>query len=234
MTTPCKVSISALVVVGVKEILNSGRMYDDSVDVKAIITMAMDKAAAQAERSMCFVKAEAYASAEAMDRRGTLLDNDDLPAMTAKDLRDHFGRFLKVHAVYAENEAGSTSLPSGMERLMQTQRQQSRALPTPPPGGRFDFRLFRALLVNIEEERLSFPLLDAEHSGRSMLNALALALQYLLPFDDAVSSPLRAAGRVHLVVPERFKTKSLNKEKLSAEHHGKKKTEVRRGPPHTA
>ena len=65
MTTPCKVSISALVVVGVKEILNSGRMYDDSVDVKAIITMAMDKAAAQAERSMCFVKAEAYASAAA-------------------------------------------------------------------------------------------------------------------------------------------------------------------------
>ena len=65
MTTPCKVSISALVVVGVKEILNSGRMYDDSVDVKAIIKMAMDKAAAQAERSMCFVKAEAYASAAA-------------------------------------------------------------------------------------------------------------------------------------------------------------------------
>ena len=60
MAMPCKVSISALVVVGAKEILNSGRMYDESVDVKAIITMAMDKAAAQRERSMCFVKAEPY------------------------------------------------------------------------------------------------------------------------------------------------------------------------------
>ena len=60
MAMPCKVSISALVVVGAKEILNSGRMYDESVDVKAIISMAMDKAAAQRERSMCFVKAEAY------------------------------------------------------------------------------------------------------------------------------------------------------------------------------
>jgi len=39
-----------------------------------------------------------------------------------------------------------------------------------------------------------------------MLTALLLALQYLLPFNDAEPSPLRAAGRIHLVVPNRFRT----------------------------
>jgi hypothetical protein len=87
-------------------------------DVNAVIKFAMDKAAEQAERSLCFVKAEACASADAMDRRGWLLDNDDLPKMTAKDLRDHFGTFLKVHAVYAENEAGATSMPSVTETVV--------------------------------------------------------------------------------------------------------------------
>ena len=57
-----KVSISSLVVVGVKEILKSGKLYDESVDMQVVIKSAMDKAAAQAERSLCFVKAEAFAS----------------------------------------------------------------------------------------------------------------------------------------------------------------------------
>ena len=43
-------------------------------------------------------------------------------------------------------------------------------------------------------------------SGKRFVTTLSLALQYLLPFDDAESSPLRAAGRVHLVVPTRFTT----------------------------
>ena len=220
-------SISALVVVGVKEIITTGKMHDEMVSVQAVIKYAMDKAAEQGERSLCFVKAESYASADAMGRRGTVLDNDDLPDMTVKDLRDHFGRVLKVHAMYAEGEAGATSLPSVTEKLMQTQQQRSRALPTPPSGSRYDFRLFRALLINLEAEQLTFPLLDAEQSGKSMLVALSHALQYVLPFNDAEPSPLRAAGRVHLAVPARFKRRSLNDETLSAEHHGEKKTEAR-------
>mmetsp|Transcript_26045 Transcript_26045/g.76158 ORF Transcript_26045/g.76158 Transcript_26045/m.76158 type:complete len:137 (+) Transcript_26045:118-528(+) len=86
-----KVSISSLVVVGKKEILKSGKLYDESVDVQVVIKSAMDKAAAQAERSLCFVKAEAFASDFAMERRGTELDTDDLPDVTVKHLRDHFG-----------------------------------------------------------------------------------------------------------------------------------------------
>ena len=31
MTTPCKVNISALVVVGIKEILTTGKMHDETV-----------------------------------------------------------------------------------------------------------------------------------------------------------------------------------------------------------
>lgn len=234
MTTPCKISVTALVVVGAKEIISTGKMHDETTDVKSVINPAMDKAAAEAERNLCFVKAEVYASAEAMDRRGTVLENADLADMTVKDLRDHFGRFIKVHAEYAEVESGAaTSLPSGLETLMRTQQQRSRALPTPPSGGRYEFRLFRALLVKLEDTQLSFPLLDADQSGKSMLTALSHVLQYVLPFDDAEPSPLRAAGRVHLKVPARFKTRSLDNETLSAEHHGEKKTEAHapRRPP---
>ena len=76
-----KVSISSLVVVGVKEIIRSGKLYDESVDLPVVIKWAMDKAAAQAERSLCFVKAEAFASVDAMERRGFELDTTDLPDM---------------------------------------------------------------------------------------------------------------------------------------------------------
>ena len=73
-----KVSISSLVVVGAKEIIRSGKLYDESVDLPAVIKSAMDKAAAQAERSLCFMKAEAFASVDAMERRGFELDTADL------------------------------------------------------------------------------------------------------------------------------------------------------------
>ena len=78
MATPCKISVTALVVVGAKEIISTDKMHDETTDVKSVINPAMDKAAAEAERNLCFVKAEVYASAEAMDRRGTVLENADL------------------------------------------------------------------------------------------------------------------------------------------------------------
>ena len=86
---------------------------------------------------------------------------------------------------------------------MQTQQKQSRALPTPSEDNAYGHRLFRALLANLQRDELSFPLLDAEQSGKGMLTAVSEALQFLLPFDDAVPSPLRLNGRVHLKVPKR-------------------------------
>ena len=100
-----KVSVSSNVVV---EIIKSGKMYDESVDLQTVIKSTMVKAAAEAGRNLSFVKAEAYTAADAMDRCGTLLDSDDLPDMAVKDLRDHFGTFLKLRAEYAEEESGAT------------------------------------------------------------------------------------------------------------------------------
>ena len=99
-----KVSVSSFVVV---ELIKSGKMYDESVDLQKIVRSAMDKAATEAGRSLCYVKAEAYTAADAMDRRGTLLE--DLPGKSVKDLRDHFGTFLKLHVQYAEVESDSSS-----------------------------------------------------------------------------------------------------------------------------
>ena len=109
-----------------------------------------------------------------MERRGTELDTDDLPNMTVKNLRDHFGQFLKLHAVYAGVQtAGASSLPSATDRLMQAQRYQSRALPAQPNGSAYEFRLFRALLANLCCDELSFPLLDAEQSGKRSIKSHA-------------------------------------------------------------
>ena len=98
--------------------------------------------------------------------------------------------------------ASGCRLPSGLQKIMDSQRLCPRVLLPAPEGARFDFRLFRALLVNLERERLDFPTLDADQSGKRMLTALSQALQYVLPFDGAEPSPLRLAGRVHLRAAE--------------------------------
>ena len=110
---------------------------------------------------------------------------------------------------------------------MQTQAETPRALPPAPDGDRYDCRLLRALLSNLQRDGLSFPVLDANASGQRILSAIAAGLQYVLPFDDSDPSPLRLAGRVHLVVPRRFKTEALNNETPSEDHHGAKPLDSR-------
>ena len=110
---------------------------------------------------------------------------------------------------------------------MQTQAETPRALPPAPDGDRYDYRLLRALLSNLQRDGLSFPVLDANASGQRILSAIAAGLQYVLPFDDSDPSPLRLAGRVHLVVPRRFKTEALNNETPSEDHHGAKPLDSR-------
>lgn len=88
------------------------------------------------------------------------------------------------------------------------QARSPRALPLKPKGRHFAHRLACALINNMEAENLSFPVLDAEHSGKTMVRLLSECLQYVLPFDVAEPSPLRAPGRVHLIVPKRFSTEA--------------------------
>ena len=38
MTTPCKISVTALVVVGAKEIISTGKTHDETTDVKSVIS----------------------------------------------------------------------------------------------------------------------------------------------------------------------------------------------------
>ena len=59
-------SVSSHVVV---EIIKSGKMYDESVDLQTVIKSTMVKAAAEAGRNLSFVKAEPFTAADAMDRR---------------------------------------------------------------------------------------------------------------------------------------------------------------------
>lgn len=219
-----KVNITTRITVGSKAIFTGSKLHEPSASVKVAIDMALDKAAAEAERRLIFESVSAHQSEVALEQRGTIIDNDDLHELTVENVCFDSGRFLKVVAVFDGAPGVPTALPSGLQIITQTQQQQLRALPTQPSGERYDFRLFQALFVNLKAEGLSFPLLDAEHSGKRMLTALLLVLQYLLPFDDFKDSPLRLAGRVHLVVPERFKTESLNKERPSEVHHGEKKT----------
>ena len=74
-------------------------MHDESATVQLVIDTALAKAAAHSERSLIFASAEAFQE-DAMERRGTILDADDLSDMHVSDLRNQFGRFLKVHAQF--------------------------------------------------------------------------------------------------------------------------------------
>ena len=207
-----KISVVTRVLIACKEIFISGKLYEPSVTVQQVVDITLQKAATRVERPLTFQSVEACRSDEAMQRRGAVLDTDDLSDMNCTHLRSSFGCYLKVHAEYGDGDAGpSTALPSALERTMERQRRQPRKLPTPPVGDRYEFRIFRALLVDLERSNLDFPLLDADtpgSSGHRMLTALSLALQYVLPFDDIEPSPLRSEGRVHLVIPKRFKTKA--------------------------
>ena len=98
MATP-KVAVTARVFVGSKVIFNAGKMHDESATVQLVIDTALAKAAAHSERSLIFASAEAFQE-DAMERRGTILDADDLSDMHVSDLRNQFGRFLKVHAQF--------------------------------------------------------------------------------------------------------------------------------------
>ena len=198
--------------------------------LQEVVKVALDKAVARTQKNLIFKVVSTCESEAALVRRGTELDNDDLDELTVADLRDSLGQFLKVIAEFDEEQMSTPKvLRSGLDELTSIDRQQ-RALPSPPTGKRYEYRLFAALISSLEAEGLSFPKLDVEQSGRRMLTALSNTLQYLLPFADSTPSPLRLDGRVHLIMPERFSTQRLNHEQLSHEHHGGKLTEARLSP----
>ena len=104
---------------------------------------------------------------------GTVLDNEDLDETTVATLRDMFGCNIKVLATAEDSPATPGMLPNVLTRLMQTQAETPRALPPAPDGDRYDYRLLRALLSNLQRDGLSFPVLDANASGQRILSAIA-------------------------------------------------------------
>ena len=203
-----KVSIKIRVMHGAKPAGDWGKLYDDSVTVQTVVEWSMQRAAAYIEQSLTFERIESCFSEDALDRRGTVLDGDDLSEMSVAHLRDSFGRFLKVYCSTGAASPGTpTQLPSAFGRLHETQQKEhgQLMLPTSPSGDHYEYRLQRALLLQLEKEGLGFTAADAISSGKDLVRLLAKALQYLLPSDDVEPSPLRLDGRIHLVVPARFK-----------------------------
>ena len=201
-----KISIKIRVVRDARTAGDFGKLYDESVTVQTVIDWFMQKAAAAlTECSLEFERVDACLSEEALERRGTELDAEDLSEMTVADLRGSFGRFLKVHCSSNAAFGTPTQLPSAFDCMRESQqRNKQLMLPTPPSGDRFDFRLQRALILQLEQQSLGFSSVEANTSGKDLIRLLALALQYLLPLDVAQPSPLRADGRVHLKLPTRF------------------------------
>ena len=141
MAAAAKVNITTRVIVDSKAIFTGSQLHEPSTSVKVAIDLALNKAAAQAECSLIFASASAYGSEAALEQRGTMLDNDDLSELTVANVCADSGRFLKVAALYDHADAGvPKSVPSVLETSMQTQQRQSRALPTPPSGDRYDFQ----------------------------------------------------------------------------------------------
>ena len=205
-----KISLKIRVLRDEKTAGDWGKLFDESVNVQLVIDWSMEKAAAQTQSRLEFQRVEACLSEEALERRGTELDAGDLSEMTVADLRDSFGRFLKVHCLTDAASSTPTQLPSAFDSMREAQRKSDQrdkersVLPAPPTGDRFDFRLQRALILQLEAMGLGFSSVEVHTSGKDLIRLLALTLQYLLPFDVAEPSPLRADGRVHLKLPARF------------------------------
>ena len=62
-------------------------IYDEAIKVQTIVDWSIEKAAAHMASSLSFERVEACHSEEALERRGTVLDADDLPDLTVADLR---------------------------------------------------------------------------------------------------------------------------------------------------
>ena len=88
--------------------------------------MALDKAAAEAERRLIFESVSAHQSEVALEQRGTIIDNDDLHELTVENVCFDSGRFLKVVAVFDGAPGVPTALPSGLQIITQTHQQQLR------------------------------------------------------------------------------------------------------------
>ena len=205
----------------------SGRMHEAEVALSLVVSDALERAEPEiAAGKLTTSTVKCFRTTE-FSGTGTVLDNEDLGETTVGILRDMFGCNIKVLATAEDSPATPGMRPNAMTRLMQTQAETPRALPPAPDGDRYDCRLLRALLSNLQRDGLSFPVLDANASGQRILSAIAAGLQYVLPFDDSDPSPLRLAGRVHLVVPRRFKTEALNNETPSEDHHGAKPLDSR-------
>ena len=199
----------------------SGRMHEAEVALSLVVSDALERAEPE-------IAAGKLTASTVKCFRTTEFSGTGTVPTTVGILRDMFGCNIKVLATAEDSPATPGMRPNAMTRLMQTQAETPRALPPAPDGDRYDCRLLRALLSNLQRDGLSFPVLDANASGQRILSAIAAGLQYVLPFDDSDPSPLvRLAGRVHLVVPRRFKTEALNNETPSEDHHGAKPLDSR-------
>lgn len=141
MTTPATLLVPVRVLLRTKTIFDGAQLFDESA-----IDGTLHRAAEHAASNLILDSVEVCASQEAWERSGTQLVNDELPRMTVGQLRSCFGGFLKVYvSSCADTEDAPTSLPSATRELMETQQRQQRALPTPPDGLRYDFRLQKTL-----------------------------------------------------------------------------------------
>jgi hypothetical protein len=143
------------------------------------VEWSLQKASARTESTLALESVEASRTEEGMERRGTVLDADDLPKMTVAALHTSCGGFLKVHTASNGAAAAPTTLPSAFSEMMEARlkAQQQLMRPTPPTGDRFDFRLQRALLLHLEQQGLGFSSVEVNTSGADLLRLLAEALQ---------------------------------------------------------
>ena len=121
-----KISLKIRVLRDEKTAGDWGKLFDESVNVQLVIDWSMEKAAAQTQSRLEFQRVEACLSEEALERRGTELDAGDLSEMTVADLRDSFGRFLKVHCLTDAASSTPTQLPSAFDSMREAQRKSDQ------------------------------------------------------------------------------------------------------------
>ena len=206
-----KLLVQTRVVAGPKVLTTHGKLYKVETPVQVVVDSAI--ATLDGGMAMAIEEVRSFNTQIAFDsgERGTTLDEEDLEELTVENLRDELGKYLivRVDTDSAKKAPPPGPLKSAFEKMAANAAGLASALPPKTSGEIYWMRIHNALVELCTAKGLGFHAETArkEACGGGMFHHLSKALEYLLPFDDAKPSPLRPAGRVHLIIPEMFTTK---------------------------
>ncbi|KAL1518544.1 hypothetical protein AB1Y20_002833 [Prymnesium parvum] len=155
---------------------------------------------------------DVYPTAEENKSQRTELEKSDLGEITVDDVSS-LGYFWVAHCTLPSDVTPQFYRSSALDKVMNVNK--TYVLPPRSPSEKLRFKLFNALVDELEAAGLGWLRADAADSGKGLLDSLSFTLQYILPFDES-----GALERRSCYIPERFTAAYLKVQLKVLDHHG--------------